>query len=168
MTYFDPKIDYTEFTHSKHVEEFLNKIDDWKELNHIVESSPLEEDVREYMNIPFSKIKTMGYTETLHAAYVLHSYANHLANVLGREQAVLEWADHSIYHIVASKVENYKSPDGYTKWEQKYYSAVKENPLANELFKLKMHCLTRVKSVEKTISSVEKMAQTLEQIARNK
>jgi hypothetical protein len=162
----DPNIDYAEYTNSESVKNFLSKIEEWKNANSIFACSFKKEDVKRCLNLSFDEVRSMSSTELNHCAYVVHGYAHHLQLVLGKEKAVLDWINDSIYYIVSDKISNYG--DSYTKWEQKFYAAVKENPLAKELFKLKASCLSRVNSLEKTIYPVEKMANMLEQIGRSK
>lgn len=165
----DPNIKYEDYTDNETVKEFLLKIQEWKDLNNVYNcdfNDKNKDEVKRYMNMPYDKIRSMNSNEVNYAAYFLHRYVQYLYGILGKEQSILDWANESIYYIVSDKINDYG--DGYTKWEQKFYSAVKENPLAKEIFKLKTNSLSRVKSIEKTIYPIEKMANTLEQIGRNK
>lgn len=161
----DCEVDYTDYSSSENVQLFLDKIENWKNLKSI-EKVEKNEEVPKFLSLSSQDMKNMTANECFHASYVLYGYANRLQSILNRENSVYEWSNESINHIVCNKINNYG--DGYTKWEQKYYSAIKENPLANELFKLRVHCLSRVKTIEKLSNTVERMANVLEQVARNK
>ena len=161
----DNQIDFTDYKTPENVQEFLNRMKDWIELNNI-EPIKKNEDVERLLSLSYDEIKHINKDEALAGAYILFGYAHYVQNVLNREKAVLDWSESSVYYIVSDKLNNYG--DGYTKWEQKYYSAVKENPLAREIFKLKTHCLSRVNTLNKTVEKIERQANILEQIARAK
>ena len=44
----------------------------------------------------------------------------------------------------------------YTKWQEKYYSAIKENPLASEILKVKNHAEARVKMLDGKANRIQK------------
>jgi len=56
----------------------------------------------------------------------------------------------------------------YSKWQEKYFSAVRENPLAAEILKIKNHAEARVRTLEGKNNRVIKMAEILTNMARRK
>ena len=72
----------------------------------------------------------------------------------------------SIWYIIADRMSQYG--DKYTKWQEKYYSAVKENPLASEVFKIKNHAEARVKTLDGTVDRVQRMAEILNNLSKRR
>ena len=56
----------------------------------------------------------------------------------------------------------------YTKWQEKYYSAIKENPLASEILKVKNHAESRVKLLNGKADRIQNMAQILNSLSKRR
>ena len=56
----------------------------------------------------------------------------------------------------------------YAKWEVRYYSAIKENPLASELNKLKLASEARVNRLAGKIDALKKMGTVLHDIGKRR
>lgn len=158
------EVDLRDYNTPENIQDFLDKLDAWINLKDIQEVKK-NGDAEKYLNLTYVQLRSLRQDEALAACYILYGYAHYVQRTLNKEKAVLDFAESSLYYIVADKINNYG--DGYTKWEQKYYSAVKENPLARELMKLKTHCLSRVNLLSKTVDIIEKQSSVLEKLARN-
>lgn len=107
------------------LEEFLQKIDEWIACKGIPKIE-YKQDTEEKLNMNTSEINQLSSRECLACAYELYAYSDYLESVKAKEKIILDWANSSIWYIISSSLDSYGS--SYTKWEQKYYSAVKENP----------------------------------------
>jgi hypothetical protein len=63
-------------------------------------------------------------------------------------------------------MENYGGQ--YAKWEVRYFSAIKENPLASELNRLKTSAESRITRISGKIDIVKKMASVLQDLGRRR
>jgi hypothetical protein len=104
--------------------------------------------------------------ERLCYAYELHAYSEYIETVRAKENAILEWAESSIWYIISTVMQNYGTQ--YTKWQEKYYSAIKENPLAFDILKVKNHAEARVKFLNGKADRTQKMADILTNLSRRR
>lgn len=145
--------------------EFLQSIEDWKRSKYLVEVQPPEE-VSNIINANYEDIRSLTSEECNIYSFRLYAYAEYIETQLAKEKNALEWADSSIWFIIGGTMNQYG--DGWTKWQQKYFAAVKENPLASEILKVKNHAEARVRTLEGKNSRIIKMAEILTNIARRK
>jgi hypothetical protein len=68
--------------------------------------------------------------------------------------------------VIADKIDQYG--DKYTKWQEKYFKAVKENPLATQIVKVKTYSSARIKVLQNKISTIKKMSEILSRLAKRK
>ena len=161
-------------TGEERLNEFLEAIDDWVSCNNI--KSPRGprknlkgEDVSnisKILNMTSDTLKYLTGEECLVYAYELHSYAEYIETLRTKENAVLEWADSSIWYIISTVMNQYGTQ--YTKWQEKYYSAIKENPLASQILKVKNHAEARVKILDGKADRIQSMAQVLNNLSKRR
>lgn len=145
--------------------EFLQSIEEWTSSKYLAEVDPPEEVVR-VLNADYHDMKSLTSEECNIYAFKLYAYAEYVETQLAKEKNTLEWADSSIWFIIGSTMNQYG--DGWTKWQQKYFAAVKENPLASEILKVKNHAEARVRTLEGKNGRIVKMAEILTNMARRK
>ena len=149
----------------KRLSEFLQAIEDWKSCKYLAEVEPPEE-VEIALNADFQTMKSWGAETCNMYAFKLYAYAEYIETEKAKEKNTLEWADSSIWFIIGSTMNQYGGQ--YSKWQEKYYSAIKENPLAYDILKVKNHAEARVRTLEGKNSRIIKMAEILTNIARRK
>jgi len=149
----------------KRLSEFLSAIETWKACKNLVEIEE-NENVDQILNMNSDDIKTMTGEECLSQAYELYAYGEYIESVKVKEKIVLDWADSSIWYIISTTMQNYGTQ--YTKWQEKYYSAIKENPLATDILKVKNHAEARVSLLSGKSDRIQKMAEILNNLARRK
>ena len=147
------------------LEEFLQAVEDWKSSKYLVEVAPPEE-ASIAINSDFNTMKSWSAETCNTYAFKLYSYAEYVESQLVKEKNTLEWAESSIWFIIGSVMNQYGGQ--YSKRQEKYYSAIKENPLASEILKIKNHAEARVRTLEGKNSRVIKMAEILANMARRK
>lgn len=148
--------------------EFLQAIEDWKSSKHLKEVRPPKDEskLNTILNGCSDWLKMLNDKECMMYAYELYVYAEYIETVKAKEKTVLEWADASIWFIIGGVINQYGSQ--YSKWQEKYYAAVKENPLASEILKIKNHAEARVRMLDGKHDRLMKMADTLNNLARRK
>jgi len=152
-------------TGEEKLNEFLNAIDEWISSKGVLEIKK-NEDVEKILNLKSEDINALSSKECLTYAYELYAYSDYIESVKAKEKIILEWANSSIWYIISRSLDNYGT--SYTKWQQKYYSAISENPLASSILKLKNHAEARVSSIDGKSSKIQKMADTLTNLAKIK
>ena len=85
---------------------------------------------------------------------------------LMKEKIAIDWADSSIWYVISGKLSNYG--EKYSKWQDKYYSAVRENPLTRQILTIKINAEARLKTVEHHVETIKKLASILENLARRR
>ena len=162
-------------TGEERLNEFLQAVDDWIECKNIISARgpikrPKSEEYRgnisRLLNFSADDIKRLTGEECLAYAYELHAYSEYLESVKAKENIVLEWADSSLWYIISTAMNQYGTQ--YTKWQEKYYSAIKENPLASEILKVRNHAEARVKMLSGKADRMQNMAQTLNSLSRRR
>ena len=147
------------------LEEFLQAVEDWKSSKYLVEVEP-PEDAEKALNADFEVIKSWSAETCNMYAFKLYAYAEYIETAKAKEKNTLEWAESSVWFIIGSTMNQYGGQ--YSKWQEKYYSAIKENPLASEILKIKNHAEARVRTLEGKNNRIIKMAEILTNIARRK
>ena len=152
-------------TNEQKVNEFLQKVDDWIEDRNI-DLAEKNEEVAEIMSMKSDDIRSLSQEKALSFSFVLFSHAEYLQTLHNKEKTVVEFCSDSIWFIVADKMDNYGGQ--YAKWEMRYYSAIKENPLAAELNRLKLTAEARINRLSGKIDPVKKMASVLHDIGKKR
>ena len=147
------------------LEEFLQAVEDWKSSKYLVEVEP-PEDAEKALNADFEVIKSWSAETCNMYAFKLYAYAEYIETAKAKEKNTLEWAESSVWFIIGSTMNQYGGQ--YSKWQEKYYSAIKENPLASEILKIKNHAEARVRTLEGKNNRIIKMAEILANMARRK
>ena len=145
--------------------EFVEAIETWKsskQLPPITEN----ENINKLVDLKSLDIKQLTAEEKASGAYELYVYAEYLEQARTKEKIILDWAESSIWYIIADRMSQYG--DKYTKWQEKYYSAIKENPLASEIFKIKNHAEARVKTLDGTADRIQRMAEILNNLSKRR
>ena len=145
--------------------EFVEAVEAWKSSKSI---APIEEntEIKIILNLKTQDIKSLSGEDRAPYAYELYAYAEYIESQKVKESIILDWAESSIWYIISQSINQYG--DKYTKWQEKYYSAVRENPLASEILKIKNHAEARVKTLEGTANRVQSMAQILNNLSRRR
>ena len=68
--------------------------------------------------------------------------------------------------MVGDKLQNYGGQ--YSKWQEKYYSAIKENPMATELNRLKIMSQARLNRLSGKVDNTKKMAGLLQDLGKRR
>ena len=145
--------------------EFVEAVETWKsskQLPPITEN----ENINKLVDLKSLDIKQLTAEEKASGAYELYVYAEYLEQARTKEKIILDWAESSIWYIIADRMSQYG--DKYTKWQEKYYSAIKENPLASEIFKIKNHAEARVKTLDGTADRIQRMAEILNNLSKSR
>lgn len=145
--------------------EFIEAVEMWKsskQLPPITEN----ENINKLVDLKSLDIKQLTAEEKASGAYELYVYAEYLEQARTKEKIILDWAESSIWYIIADRMSQYG--DKYTKWQEKYYSAIKENPLASEIFKIKNHAEARVKTLDGTADRIQRMAEILNNLSKRR
>ena len=145
--------------------EFLQKVDDWIEDRN-ADLVKKNEGVEYILNLPSGEINNMEQSVALSYSFVLFAHAEYLQTLYNKEKAVVDFCQQSMWFIVGDKMDNYGGQ--YAKWETRFYSAIKENPLASELNRLKLASEARINRLSGKSDSVKKMASVLQEIARKR
>tara|TARA_Y100000310_G_C20229415_1_gene599509 strand:+ start:87 stop:554 length:468 start_codon:yes stop_codon:yes gene_type:complete len=152
-------------TGEERLNEFQEAVEKWSSSKHLATVKAPKEVVR-ILNFNKETLTILTGEECLCYAYELHAYSEYLETIKAKENATLEWADSSIWYIISTAMQNYGTQ--YTKWQEKYYSAIKENPLASEILKIKHHAEARVGTINNKSERVQKMADILNNLSRTK
>ena len=152
-------------TGEEKLNEFLEAIDAWVSSKHFASMEEPKE-VARILNMKKDHLQILTGEECLCYAYELHAYSEYIETVRTKENAILEWAESSIWYIISTAMQNYGTQ--YTKWQEKYYSAIKENPLASDVLKVKNHAEARVKFLNGKADRIQRMADILTNLSRRR
>ena len=144
---------------------FVEDIEKWVKCVGMVEIRANEE-VEQLLEMNPSELNKLTYDQMLVGAYNLTCYAEYLQNVMMKEKIAIDWADSSIWYVISGKLSNYG--EKYSKWQDKYYSAVRENPLTRQILTIKINAEARLKTVEHHVETIKKLASILENLARRR
>ena len=145
--------------------QFLENVDRWVKCNNIVDIEP-NEDISRWLNMNIKELKNLSGSECLEIAYETYAYSEYLHSVMSREKIALQWAEDSIWYIISDKLDQYGGK--YAKWQEKYFRAVKENPLASEIIKVKNNASARVEMLENKINSIKKLSDILFNLSKRR
>ena len=152
-------------TGEEKLNEFLLAIEEWTSSKHLASVKEPEGATR-ILNMKKDDLKMLTGEECLCYAYELHAYSEYIETVRVKENTILEWAEGSIWYIISTVMQNYGTQ--YTKWQEKYYSAIKENPLASDILKVKNHAEARVKILNGKADRTQSMANILINLSRRR
>ena len=147
------------------IKEFLTKIDDWVDDRN-ADLVKKHADIDYIINLPSGEVNNMQPRVAASYSFVLFAHAEYLQTLYNKEKSVLDFASSSIWSMVAPVMKNYGSQ--YSKWEERFYSAVRENPLASKLLKLKISSEARINRLTGKVDTVKKMASILQDIGRSR
>lgn len=153
-------------TGEEKLNEFLSSIDNWIESKNIINIKPTNSNVENILTLSAEELNKLSQELCLQYAYELYSYSEYIETIKHKENAILEWADSSIWFIICKSINQYG--DKYTKWQEKYYAAIKENPLAVDILKIKNHAAARVSILTNKAETVRKMAELLNSLSSSK
>tara|TARA_R110000824_G_scaffold360468_1_gene548214 strand:- start:4271 stop:4735 length:465 start_codon:yes stop_codon:yes gene_type:complete len=153
-------------TGEEKLNEFVQAVEDWISCKGIISPKKPNKKLSRVLGFTSDTLKILTAEECLCYAYDLHNYGEYLESVKAKENAILEWADSSIWYIISTVMQNYGTQ--YTKWQEKYYSAIKENPLAAEILKVKNHAEARVKILSGKADRIQNMANVLTNLSRRR
>ena len=145
--------------------EFLQKINDWIDDRN-ADLVQKNEQAEYIINLPSGELNNMEPRAASSYSFVLFAHSEYLQTLYNKEKSVVDFCDSSIWFIVADKMNNYGGQ--YAKLQEKYFSAVKENPLASELNRLKLSAEARINRLSGKADITKKMANILQDIGRKK
>ena len=143
-------------TGEEKLNEFVQAIEDWISCKSIISPKEPNKNLSRVLAFTSETLKILTAEECLSYAYELHNYGEYLESVRSKENAILEWADSSIWYIIS------------TVMQKKYYSAIRENPLASEILKVKNHAEARVKILSGKADRIQNMANVLTNLSRRR
>lgn len=155
-------------TGQEKLDHFKETIQSWMESRNFksIKSPREDSNISTILNMTSETMRSLTSSECFMKAYELYAYSEYVGHEINKEKNVLEWADASIWYIISDIVSQYG--DKYTKWQEKYYAAVKENPLASEILAVKVAAEARVRTLEGTCARLGKMAEILNSLGRRK
>lgn len=145
---------------------FLSKVDNWINSNDLSIKRIDHQECENILNMSSEDIENEEPEDLMSKAYVLYGYADHIAYCMNREKVIYDYADQSISYIISPIINNYG--DQFTKWEVKYNSAIRENPLAKLLNELRGHSMARLTMLQNKSDHIKKMADIIFEISRRR
>ena len=145
--------------------EFLQKIDDWVE-DRGADLVHKNDEVERILNMNSNTINNLTPTEVLSYSFILFAHAEYLQSLYNKERSVVDFCSDSIWFIVGNKMDNYGGQ--YAKWEVRYFSAIKENPLASELNRLKLTAEARTSRLKDKSEIVKRMGTVFKDLGRRR
>lgn len=153
-------------TGEEKLNEFLLSIDNWIKSKNIIDIKPKDSNIEMILTLSAQDLQKLNQETCLQYAYELYSYSEYIETIKNKENAILEWADSSIWFIICKLVNQYG--DKYTKWQEKYHAAIRENPLAIDILKIKNHASARVSMLTNKAETIKKMAELLNSMSLSK
>jgi hypothetical protein len=149
------------------LKEFLDNIERYTSSIHLakIDSEKLA-NIDLILNYKFEDFESMNSLECSAAAYQLYSYAEYIESEKAKQKNILDWAESSIWYIISGTLDQYG--DKFTKWQAKFYPAVRENPLASQILKVKNYAEAKVKILNGKHERITKMADILNNLSRRK
>lgn len=152
-------------TGEERLNEFVSAIEKWKLCKNLVKVEE-NENVSRLLNMKYEELLQLSYDECLAFSYELHAYAEYIESVKAKEDIILNWAESSLWYIICDSMNQYGGQ--YAKWQEKYYSSIKENPLASQILVIKNFAESRVTMLNGKSTRVQKMAEILNSLSRRK
>lgn len=149
------------------LQEFLDNVERYTSSIYLAEVDKEKlENISNILNFKFSDFEGMTSLECSSAAFQLYAYAEYTESEKAKQKNILDWADSSIWYIISGTLDQYG--DKYTKWQAKFYPAVKENPLASQILKVKNYAEAKFKILDGKHERIIKMADILSNLSRTK
>jgi hypothetical protein len=148
------------------IEDFIQKIDQWVENSGFVKTEQDLTKIEYILDRDPSEMKEMTAEDILIDTFSLYGYLASLQDAFNREKMVADFAEASIMSIVAPKLVPIHGD--YTKHEVKYQLAIKDDALCCKLMKLSILAKARMNEVNGKISTITKMAEIMDSIAKRK
>ena len=145
--------------------EFLSKVEDWITISNI-DITKENSTAGIILNTSEMELRALSAEECLEKAYTLYSHAYYLQSIYNKQRIILDWAEDSIWYIISPIVNQYG--DKYTKWQEKYWNAVRENPLASEIIKIKTHTHARLSSLIEKADNAKRMGDILQNLSKRR
>lgn len=145
---------------------FFDKVDVWISSIGFVKTKVDIDKITEILNLDGEQIALMNSEELLNSTYSLYGYIDSLQASVNREKSILDYCEESIWRIISPIFNDYG--DKFTKWEYKYNSAIRENPLAYKINVLKITTKARMTMIEHRLEHVKKRTDILLEIVRRK
>lgn len=148
------------------VNEFIDNIDSW--INSVVVDNKSDNEKVEYiLNIETSELYQVEIKEFENLIYNLLGYMDSLYKIINKEKAILEYADKSIWYIIAPVFDSYGQD--FTKGKVVNYNrAVRDNDMARELIKLRNSSEARLLNLETRIYVVKQKVEILQNILKRR
>jgi hypothetical protein len=144
---------------------FISTIENWIKSVGIIEVKK-DDEVENILNLGIDQIKSLDYNECCTYSYKLSVYAEYIDSLLSKQKIAMDWADDGIWYIISDKINNYG--DKYTKWQEKYFRSIKENPLASQILKVKNSASARIKALEDKSQNIKKLSDILLTLSKRK
>lgn len=144
---------------------FIACIDEWIKSSAIIDIKP-REDVEKALNMNSSNFSSLDYNDCMSLSYELNCYCQYIDTLLAKQKVCLDWAEDSIWYIISDRLDQYG--DKYTKWNEKYFRAVKENPLASQILKIKNTASARIKILEVKSENIKRTIDILLNLSKRK
>ena len=145
--------------------EFMEAVDSWIASKTLAKAEP-PQNINTILNFSSDELKRLTSQDCICHSYELYAYAEYVETVKAKENVILEWAESSIWYIISTAISQYG--DKYTKWQEKYYSCVKENPMASQILKIKNHAEARVKMLNGKSQTAHRMAELLNNLSKRR
>ena len=96
--------------------EFIEAIEVWKSSKQL---PPIRENdnINRLLELKSADIRKLTSEDRASGAYELYIYAEYLQQIKTKEKIILDWAESSIWYIIADRMSQYG--DKYTKWQEK-------------------------------------------------
>lgn len=146
--------------------EFIENIDNW--INSIVIDSKFsDKEVYDIINMDMDSIYELPIKELESYVYNLLGYLDSLHKVMNKEKSIINYADKSIWFIIAPAFDSYGSD--YTQGKMVNYNrAIRDNDIASALFKLKNAADSRAIVLESRIFTLMEKIKMLQNILRRR
>ena len=144
---------------------FLEAMDSWLARKSLpsIDDNP---QVKIILNMKSEEIRGLSSEECSCYAYELYAYSEYIEGAKVKEKIILDWAEASIWYIISTVIQNYGGK--FSKWQEKYYSAIKENPTASYILRVKNHAEARVTTLDGKSERIQKMADILTNLSRRR
>ena len=143
--------------------EFLSKIEDWITLSHI-DITKETSTAHVILNTSEMELRALNAEDCLEKAYTLYAHADYLQSLYNKQRVILDWADDSVWYIISPTINQYG--DKYTKWQEKYWNAVRENPFASEIIKINTHAHARILALSDKADNAKRMGDILQNLSK--
>lgn len=111
----------------------------------------------ELLNLDFSTYRPTQ-EECQENACILSQYLLNLGRVISKDKALVHWAEEKIYKLT---VGNFKKQKAYNQ-KERFYSAIAENAIANELNDMKVKAELRIIKMENNYFNIKDIANRMD------